>query len=138
MTKQLGDLSKELLDVKEKIDLGKTYISELQHKYDSIGMEIMAHLEEFNLDSFKAHGFTFYPQEKESVRIPKDDEAKQKFFAWLKEQELFDDIISVNSQTLNSLYKTMSEEALKAGVLEFRIPGIDEPTTYKQLRIRKG
>ena len=137
MTKQIGDLAKDLLDIKEKIELGKTYLSELQQRYDSMGIELMNQLEVLNLDSFKAYDYTFYPQEKESVRIPKDEESKEKFYSWLKEQGLFDSMISVNSQTLNSLYKAKAEEALKDGILDFKIAGIDEATTYKQLRIRK-
>ena len=134
----INTLASSLVSLKQEIEEKKAQLKQLQESFDKTSQDLIALCESLEVDSFNAHGFTFYTQNKESVRIPKDEESKAAFFEWLKEQGLFDSMISVNSQTLNSLYRAKSEEALKEGVLDFRIPGIDEPTTYKQLGMRRS
>ena len=48
---------------------------------------------------------------KTSVKTPKTDEDKAAFYEHLKSEELYDDMISVNSMTLNSYYKSKLAEA---------------------------
>lgn len=134
----LSELANELLATKNELDIKKEELEVAQKHYDEASQQLMNALDALNVDSFKANGHSFFTATKESVRIPKDEESKAKFLAWLKQEGLFDSMISVNSQTLNSLYKAKAEEALKEGNLDFRIPGIDEAVTYKQLRIRKS
>jgi hypothetical protein len=69
-----------------------------------------------------------------SVKTPKTPEDKEAFFAYLKNRNLYDSMISVNSQTLNSLYKAELEEATERGDMDFAIPGIKEVTINQQLR----
>lgn len=134
----INTLSSKLVSLKEELDCKKQELKQLQEAFDQTSQELISLCESLEIDSFNAHGFMFYTQEKESVRIPKDEESKSAFFEWLKTQGLFDSMISVNSQTLNSLYRAKSEEALKEGILDFRIPGIDESTKYKQLGMRRS
>ena len=133
----LSVLANRLVNAKEVLEKKKQELEELQKSYDETSTQLMCATEALGLDSFNSLGYTFYLNTKESVRIPKTDEDKQAFFQYLKEQGLFEKMISINSVTLNSLYKAMSHEALEKGILDYRMPGIDEPITYKQLRIRK-
>lgn len=72
-----------------------------------------------------------------SVKTPKTQEDREAFFFYLKEKGLYDDMISVNSQTLNSFYKAGLEEAREKGLTDFIIPGIGEVTIKASLSFRK-
>lgn len=74
---------------------------------------------------------------KTSVKTPKTPEHRAAFFAYLKEQGLYDAMISVNSQTLNSLYKEGLEQAKNDGKDDYQIPGITEVTINPSLSFRK-
>jgi len=40
--------------------------------------------------------------------------------------------------TLNSLYRSLAEDAAKVGILDYRMPGVPEPITYTNLKLRKA
>lgn len=124
-------------DYKIKVEDLSRELSTAQADLTTVQTEITRTLEALGIDSVKMNGFNFYVQENESVKTPKTLEEKQAFFEYLRGLGLFDEMVSVNSMTLNSFYKTMSEEALSKGILEFRMPGIAAPTSYKQLKMRK-
>lgn len=113
-------------------------LANVEARLKTVQGEIMRTLEAMEIDSLKMNGFTFYVEEKESVKTPKTLEEKALFFEYLRQLGLFDEMVGVNSQTLNSFYRAKSEEALGQGVLEFRMPGIEPPTSYKQLKMRKA
>lgn len=72
------------------------------------------------------------------VQTPKTPEAKALLFKWLREKlgpEGFLTYASVNHNSLNSLYKTMFEEAQDKAT--FSIDGIDQPVERKELRFTK-
>lgn len=134
----VNNIASALLHTKANIERLKQELDQENEVYEKLSNDFMDRLELSGIESLKINGHTFYTNTKESVRTPKTDEDKKLFFDYLKEKGLFDQMISINSQTLNSLYKSMSEEALEKGIVDFRLPGIDEPTIYKQLRIRKA
>ena len=78
--------------------------------------------------------------EKLSVKTPKTLEEKRAFFGWLKEnmgQEASDAYMTVNSSTLNSLFKQLSEEyANRSEVLQ--IDGLEAPTSSTTISFRKA
>jgi len=75
-----------------------------------------------------------------SVATPKTPEEKQAFFAWLTKEMGEDGFLtyaSVNSASLNSLYKEKVEEYGQRGeVLE--IDGLNAPTSFNKLSLRKA
>jgi len=124
-------------ELKISIDRKKLELEKQQEEFLGIQAEIIRILEAMDAESIKIHGFNFYVEEKASVRVPKTIEEKRLLFAYLKEQGLFEEMVSVNSQTLNSFYKSMAEQAAAEGNLDFRIPGVEEPSSYKQLKMRR-
>ena len=100
-------------------------------------MEVLNILEALEIDSVKAHGFNFYKEESMSVKTPKTLEEKEEFFNYLRSQGVFNELVSVNSRTLNSFYKSMAEKAAEDGVLDFKMPGIEEPVPYTKLKMRR-
>lgn len=75
-----------------------------------------------------------------SVQTPKSPQEKEAFFNWLKEemgQDGFLAYASVNSSSLNKLYKDKFEEyAARGEVLE--IEGLQQPVSYTKLSLRKA
>lgn len=129
-TKFAADLKREIEAVEHSLKIREEALKKVSNEIRNV-------LEAMELDSLKAHGFTFYIEEKESVKTPKTLEEKRLFFEYLQSIGMYDEMVSINSQTLNSLFKTMSEKAAEEGILDFVMPGIEAPTSYKNLKMRK-
>lgn len=75
-----------------------------------------------------------------SVATPKSPEDKEAFFNWLNSEMGHDGFLtyaSINSASLNSLYKQKVEEYGERGeVLE--IAGLQQPTSFNKLSLRKA
>lgn len=74
-----------------------------------------------------------------TVTTPKSPEEKRAFFNWLLEhqgQDVHDHYLSVNSRSLNTLFKNLNEEyAARGEVLE--IDGLQPPSSFTKLQFRK-
>lgn len=134
---KLADLTKEAADLKLELEHAETLVSKIKERYNAVTNTILQTLELMDLDSIKAHGFLFYKQNNTSVTTPKTAEDKKLLFEFLESKGIFLDIASVNSQTLNSLYKSLAAEAADEGNFDFKIPGVGEPTTYTTLKLRR-
>lgn len=135
---ELARATAKAAELKQEIEVRKRELETMQASFTEVSMEIVKMLETLEIDSIKQHGFTFFIEEKESVKTPKTLEDKKEFFQYLRELGLFEEMVTVNSMTLNSFYKSMSQEAAEKGVLDFRMPGIEEPTAYKTLKLRRA
>lgn len=75
-----------------------------------------------------------------SVQTPKTPEQKRAFFDWIRDnlgQDAHDVYLSVNSATLNKLYKEQTElYALRGEILT--IDGLQEPISYTKLSFTKA
>lgn len=131
-------LTKEAAELRQVIDQDKISLKNKESRLSEIQGQILRALEVTEMDSIKAHGFTFYPETKSSVKTPKTTEAKKALFDFLEQKGIFHEFASVNSQSLNALYKTLANEALENGDLDFQMPGIEPPTEYTRLKMRKG
>lgn len=133
-----GDATKELAYLKLQIEAQEATTKQLKDRFAILSAEVLKTLELAEVDSIKAHGFTFYKETKSSVTTPKTNEEKQQLFEFLQNRGIFLDTVSVNSMTLNALYKSLAEDAAKEGILDYRMPGVGEPTTYTTLKLRRS
>lgn len=131
-------ITKQAAKLKDEIAKLESEIKARKEQYTEVCNNILHTLDLMDLDSIRAHGYLFFKEMRSSVTTPKTLEDKEKLFNWLKEKAIFMEIVSVNSQTLNSLYKNLSEDAAKEGILDFQIPGVANPTTYTTLKLKKG
>jgi hypothetical protein len=136
--KELSDAMKAAADLKLEITKKETELKALTDAAKVLHDMILQTLEFMDLDSMRAHGFLFYKENKTSVTTPKTPEEKEQLFQFLRDKGIFLEFASVNSQSLNSLYKSLAEEAAENGVLDFKLPGVGEPTIYTTLKMRKG
>lgn len=137
-TNELSELTELASELKQSIDKVEGQLKQLKDKQGEVHSKILKVLELSEIDSVKSHGFLFYTQSNSSVKTPKTLDEKLRLFDFLEAKGIFNEIVSVNSQTLNSLYKNLEAEALENGVLEFRMPGVEAPTVYKQLKMRRA
>lgn len=137
-------------------DISETTISELdslcqkvfyhdkkKEEYESLAKEessiiqilqrkILAHLEYSGRDKWDSKFGKVELRRKTSVKTPKTEDEKRAFFEWLRERGIFWSTVSVNSNTLNALYK--SEFEASEGLT--KIPGIGDPEIYTQVVLK--
>lgn len=134
----------ELDELVAKIKLAREKESELsrlkKEASDELALlegQIIEHLNNQNLTSFRGTAGTVSISHRTSVKKPVGDDA-QAFYSYLKEKGLYDSMVSVNSQTLNAYYKAAMNEAVERGNADFAIPGLNEVTINETLSFRKA
>jgi len=125
-------------EVKEQVVALETDLKIKKARLKEVQGQILKVLEMTGIEKVSGHGYTFFPTTKASVKTPKMIEEKELLFAFLREKNIFMEFASVNSASLNSLYNTLSAEAEEAGMLEFDMPGVNPPTYYTQLTMRRS
>lgn len=90
-----------------------------------------------DMQSYKSPHGTCSLSFRTSVKIPRTAEDREAFFSYLKSKGLYDTMIGVNSQTLNSFYKSEIEAAKERGDADFNVPGISEISVNQILSFRK-
>lgn len=109
-----------------------------EERLEELEATMVATLRELDMTSFKSKSGQFIISHRMSVKLPATPEDRQKFFDYLKGRELFDNMISVNSQTLNRFYKDEFAEAKERGDFDFEIPGIGPATVVETLSVKKS
>lgn len=97
------------------------------------------------LDLFEEHDMTSHAgpfgkvikTKRYSVKKPTTPEDKQAFYGYLKEQGIFEDMISVHSSTLQSYVKQEIEAMESEGRLGWKPPGINDVGTTNTISMRK-
>lgn len=125
------ELIGEAYELDQEIDMLETQaLGPLKKKLAEVEAKILATLEAQELTSFKSKHGTVVRSSRFSVRVPADTDAKVEFFKWLntKGRDIYWKYVTVNSNSLNSLYKQEMEVAKEEGNIDFKIPGIGAPT----------
>ena len=129
-----------MYSTKKETEVAKKAHSEAHAKYDELRRTVLKHLDSNEMDRFEGSNCKVTRVMKCSAKVPKDIEAKQKLFSWLKESYGADVLLSmttINANTFSSFYNKEDEAAAARGDIDFEIPGVDEPTPYYDLRVTK-
>ena len=118
----------------ERLGALKNKATEVMDMFESKVMSIM---QAFQKTSYRSSYGLLVRSERWSWKTPKSDEDKEAFYGYLKEKGLFDTMISVNSQTLNSFAKKELDVAKEAGDIDFAIPGMGEPSLTEMIALRR-
>lgn len=133
----LEQLANELLTAKgEKEELARLE-KEAGSKLEAAKKRMVACLSALGVDSAEVAGYSFSLRPKLSVRVPCSEEEREAFFNYLRENGLFEQMISVNSRTLNSWYSAEMDAALENGDIDFKVPGLNNVSEYIELGINK-
>ena len=135
---EFDTLGAALIAVDAKIKAFEEEISKLNQEKRLMMDKVIFVLTETGKTSYQFGDKKVVISERVSVRTPKTEEDKDKFFSWLKSKGIEKEYLNINSQSLNSLYKTERELAIDRGDFNWSIPGIGEETITKTLSIRKG
>jgi predicted ribosome quality control (RQC) complex YloA/Tae2 family protein len=136
---QFEKLCEELTRQRAAYDDKAEELKEEGKKLQEMENKILMCLKELELDSYKSKHGTVSITHRTSFTVPKDPEAKAAFFEYLRDRGVYDSLVTVNSQTLNSFCKAELEAAIEEGRgLDFQIPGIGEHKVFESISFRKA
>lgn len=134
---QLEEAAKKIADARKVTDTKRAELKQLDKEAEELEVAFMAMLEATEKSSYHSEVGTLTITNRESVKTPKTNEEKEALFNWLKEKGLYMEVVSVNSQTLQRLYKDEKAAAEERGELFFRLPGVGDPVVNQFLSFRK-
>lgn len=108
-----------------------------RNKRTEIERQLQQILEFLGKDKYVGIDGTIEIRKMQSFKTPKTEEQKLAFFGWLREKGIEMQYLNVNSQALNGLLKTEWENAQQEGK-ELTVPGIEAPTEYSRIYLRKA
>lgn len=98
---------------------------------------ILAEFERLDKQSYRARRCNIIKTKRTSVSLPKEPEAREAFFNYLKDKNIFEELITVNHATLNAFFKAEFENAVAEQNIDFKIPGLEEPKIFEYLSYKK-
>lgn len=134
----LDALVAELFKQRAICDSMSAQWTEENKKLAAMQAKVTTYLKELGRKEYKTPEGGLSIVQKWQVTLPKGEENRTKFFNYLKEQGVFDSLISVNSNTLQSYYKTEFENAKAQGNFEFELPGLGPATLHETITMRKA
>jgi len=126
-----------MADVRVEKEAKEDELKEINGRLEALKQTAVNYLTELKRDSYRSPVGTVSIREYNTVATPKTDEDKMKLFDFLREKDIFIRYATVNSKSLNSLYKACLEEANQAGELNFEIPGVGAPKMHRDISFRK-
>lgn len=135
----LNSLSERYALAKKDYDEKKKLSSEANELVEMLKAELLEKLKKSGLKKFHSSVGLVSTTHKFSVTTPKTIDEKRALLEHFRIQgeDVFYTYASVNSQTLNSYYNKMSEEAAMRGET-FTLPGVGEPTIIENISFRKA
>jgi hypothetical protein len=127
----------EYAEAKEEVERLAGLKNKATEVMDMFESKVMSIMQAFNKTSYRSSYGLLVRSERWSWKTPKSDEEKDAFYGYLRAKGLFDTMISVNSQTLNSFAKKELEAAKETGDIDFKIPGLGEPTLTEMIALRR-
>lgn len=132
---ELNVLFKQLSEqrvVKEQAD---KIASEQNEIYRAIESKIVSLMDTLEVSSVACEFGKFTKVNRKTVRVPQGDD-KSKFFEYMKHLGIFEPMVTIHSQTLNSWYKEEAQRAESTGKV-FNPPGLGLPNIHSYIQIRK-
>lgn len=132
----LNALIEEIYTLEKRADEYKEAQKAVNEKLAVLEKQAIETLKDLNLTSVKHARGTLFMTARFSVKNPATPEDREAFYGYLKQKQIFEDMVSVNSQRLNAWYKEEMEAAKTAGDFGFKVPGIGEPTAYEYITLK--
>jgi len=132
-------LCRDLWDARDEAEIAEQHFKEKSARCEALKAKVQAYMDDAGMEKYHcASRGLVYTTQRMSVTVPKDDDRRAQFFAYLRDKGVFENLITVNFQTLNALYKAEFEAAVAAGLPDYKMPGIGEPSFAKTLTMRRG
>jgi hypothetical protein len=131
--KQVDELVEKLRVSTQKRKEIERDLSEVKLEIGLLQGQLKSVLEEEGRDSYKSPSGTFSYKYVPTFRVPSDEANRATFFQHLKDEGLFDSMITVHSATINSYGLQCKEDKGE----EYTIPGIDQGEDRIKYSFRK-
>jgi hypothetical protein len=137
---EMNQKVQEIRAKEEEYEAARKVSTALGYEVDKLYEQIGQMLLDLGQDSFKTPLGTVSLRKRTSFKTPKDEESRTAFFNKLKEMGVFDSMITVNSNTLNSFLKAEYEQAEANGedMVTYKFDGIEPPTISVTASLRKA
>lgn len=135
--KQFEDELEQIFNLKLQLEAESKVLKEKNKLLDEKKAYIIEALEGLGKTAHEGRVCKAYITTKLDVKCPQLQEDREAFFEYLKKKGVYDGMIGVNYQTLNSFYKQEADLELSKGNIDFKMPGIGEPNYRKTLNFRK-
>lgn len=135
----LNGLGHEIKILRERKELLKKELGELESNIKELELQFIQYLSDNGLERYYIPDFgTAYVSRRFTYKVPKEPGDREEFFGYLKAKGIFDEMITVHSQTLNSWAKKELDVAIDEGASDFKIPGLGDPVLFETLGVRKS
>lgn len=132
---ELDALIKTLKDLRSEKEDKELSLKETNKKIMELEAKCTKFLNDLKRDSYSSPEGTISIRRSFRVAVPSSLEEKTAFFSYLNEKGIFFDLVTVNSQTLNSFYRKELENA--EDPMSFSIPGIGQSKLYESVNFRR-
>ena len=133
--KEFETLCSTAIELKREMDALEDAADEKRKVLAVYQRKIEGYLDHFGKEDWSSPSGDISLRTRTSVKTPKDEESKRALFAWLSEKQIFYETVSINSNTLNALYKSEMEAAAQES-RDGTIPGIEAPTEFTTVIIK--
>lgn len=135
---ELDALIAKLSDYRKLLDERKLETSRITADADRLEAKLMSALGEMGRSSYKAPFGTISVTNKWRVNLPTSDEEKMQLLEYFRTEGVYERMVTVNSNSLNSYYMQAWEAAKERGEgMDFKMPGVGDPKLNKILSFRK-
>ena len=136
--KQLTEICQAYADKRAERDELESKVKELSKEAEEIEAKILAYLTEYGMPNFKGAFGTVSVRNTKTISQPETMEEKLKLFDYLREQNLFDSMVSVNSRTLSSWASKEIEAKEKDGVYGWVPPGLKPAQNFQKITLSRS
>jgi hypothetical protein len=116
----------------------KKYTTEIWNEVEELQTAIGVMFEKLEKQKHQTKYGTFSMKLEEGYRLPKDDDSRAAFFAYLRDRGVYDTMITVNARTLETFVKDEVEIKEQEGDFEFVPPGIERKDPQQKYSMRKS
>lgn len=135
--KELAGLCIKMRDLRTDKKVLDDQIKEINSELKKVETKILENLDEYGMKNFSGDWGTVSRTRRYSVKQPGTPAEKGKFFDYLRDQGVFEDLVSVNSRTLCSFVKQEIESKKEDGIDDFVPPGLNSPEIIETITLRK-
>ena len=135
--KELDAMCAKFTELKDKLDKKKEELSELEKEAKAIEFKIIETLQSSDKKSWEGEFGKLGWVQRSSYKQPENMDKKLELFAYLRGKGIFNELVSVNSNTLSSWAAQEIKAHEERGEYGWLPPGIGEPSMSYYLRRQK-
>lgn len=136
-SKMLASLAHKLVEIREEKEFAQGEIKKLAEQEAKAEARLIDFMKDNCLETVKGDFGTVSLVFKKSIKMPENLHEKLKLFDYLKEVGIFEELVSVNSRSLNSWASKEIEEKESQGLLGWVPPGLKAPSEFADIRLTK-